>query len=202
MTETTAAERDKRLLTVPNVISVIRLIVLTPLFAIVLIGFRAPFVALIVAIVLGVSDYVDGQIARRFHQGSRFGRIIDPIADRISQLVVAVSMVIVGYIPWWMFAVLVLADLALGIALVASHQHGSIPVRWIGRIRTALLMVGLPLVLLVHAFFPHVQWLVIGSLALVGLAVLLHAISNTLYTVSLANGTARDVRDSHPAERP
>jgi len=193
------SEADDRLMTVPNVISVARLVILTPLFAIVLIAFRLPFLALVVAIVLALTDYLDGQIARRFHQGSRFGRQIDPIADRISQLVVALSMTIVGYLPWWMLAVLVLADAALAVAVLARRER-NIPVRWIGRVRTAILMVGLPIVLLVQAFWPGSAWLVIGSLTIVAIGVVLHAVANGLYTVSIAKGTVHDVHDAHPVE--
>ena len=194
-------ERERaKIVTIPNIISLIRLVVLMPLFAVAIITWRSPALGLWIAIVLGVTDYIDGYIARRFNQVTKLGQFLDPVADRISQIVVSVSMVIVGYIPIWIAAVVVIADAALGLSLAIKRQ-GVLPVLWIGRIRTVLLMVGLPAVLLAKAYLPGAPWAYVVALAIVAAGALLHAVADGTYVVAILRGTAARIKDSHPEER-
>jgi cardiolipin synthase len=96
-----------------------------------------------------------------------------------------------------MAIVVVAADLLLGLMLIL-RAHGPIPVRRIGRIRTALLMIGLPLVLLVAAVAPSNAALTLAAVTIVGAGVILHAVADTTYAVSLVRNTAESVRDAHP----
>lgn len=186
------------MLTVPNVISLIRIAILMPLFVVVLLAWGSPLWALIIAAVLAATDYLDGYIARRFNQVTILGRALDPIADRVSQIVISAAMVIGGYLQVWMAITVVACDLVLAFALIVKRRRRPIPVRWIGRIRTLLLMVGMPLVLLVAAVAPKDVLLVDGALVVVGAGVVLHAIADLTYAVSVARNTDRDVKDAHP----
>ena len=198
LAEQHAAERaDQRIFTVPNVISLLRLAVLMPLFVVVLLVWKSPGWALIIAIILGLTDYLDGFIARRFHQVTALGRALDPIADRVSQILVAAALVVGGYIPVWMAVAVLVFDLALGIVLLFRGRR-PIPVRWIGRIRTALLLVGMPFVLLIAAIAPHNALLNFIAVSLVGVAVILNSIADLIYIWSLFKGTANQVQDAHP----
>jgi cardiolipin synthase len=191
------ARSEHRIVTVPNVISLFRLAVLMPFFVVVLLVWRSPGWALLVAVVLGATDFVDGYIARRFNQVTVLGRALDPIADRISQIVVSATLVVGGYLPVWMAVTVVACDLVLGTTLLARGR-GAIPVRWIGRIRTALLMLGLPLVLLVAAVAPMNAPLRIIVLVVVGAGVVLHAVADLTYAWTVLRNSADDVRDAHP----
>lgn len=194
--ETPVERRDAdRWLTVPNAITVLRLVVFAPLFVVLLLVLDSPFWALVVLVVLGATDWVDGWVARRFNQVSEIGKALDPIADRISQIIVAGSMVVAGLLPIWMAVAVVLADVALGLTIVIG-KSGLFPVRWLGRIRTGLLMLGLPAVLAVETFAPASDILRIVALAIVGLGVVLHVITNLLYVRSILVGTAHEKRDS------
>lgn len=190
---------ESRVVTVPNVISIGRLVILMPLFVVALLAWHSPIWALIIAIVLGLTDFVDGFIARKFHQITNLGRLLDPFADRVSQIVVSATLVVGGYLPIWMAVVVAASDLILGICALSRGGH-PIPVRWIGRIRTAILMVGLPLVLLVAAFAPHNDGLRLAVLWLVGVGVVLHAIADLAYAGSLVRNTQNEVEDAHPEE--
>jgi cardiolipin synthase len=189
---------ERRIVTVPNVISLLRLVVLMPLFVVALLAWHSPGGALIVAIVLGGTDYLDGYIARRFHQVTLLGRALDPIADRISQIVVSATLVIGGYLPLWMAAVVLVSDLILASTILVRERRAAIPVRWIGRIRTAILMVGLPFVLFAAWVAPDNGVLRFVAVAIVGVGVVLHAIADLLYAISIARRTADSVRDAHP----
>jgi len=193
------AREESRIVTIPNIISVARLVILMPLFVVALLSWRSPGWALIIAVILALTDFIDGYIARRFHQVTNLGRALDPIADRVSQVVVCATLVIGGYLPVWMAIVLVVSDLILGVAALVRGGR-PIPVRWIGRIRTAILMVGLPLVLLVAALAPHNHPLRLAVLWLVAVGVVLHAIADLTYAWSLVRNTANLVRDAHPEE--
>lgn len=187
--------------TVPNLISIVRLVVFAPLFVVLLLVVHSPFWALVVVIVLGATDWVDGWVARRFHQVTDVGRVLDPVADRISQIVVAGTMVIAGLLPIWMATAVILADILLGVTIIV-RKPGVVPVRWVGRIRTALLMIGLPAVLAVQSFAPDIAGLRLAALGIVGVGVLLHVIADLIYVWTLMTGTAHHHRDAHPTEPP
>lgn len=82
----------KGCLTVPNLLSVIR-IVLIPVFAVLFLGDNQ-IAALIVLAVSGLTDLFDGKIARRFNQVSALGKILDPVADKLTQITIAVILFI------------------------------------------------------------------------------------------------------------
>ncbi|MCS5733827.1 CDP-alcohol phosphatidyltransferase family protein [Herbiconiux daphne] len=169
---------------VPNAISFGRLLILTPLFVVVLLVARSPLLALITLIVLGITDWADGFIARRFDQQTDLGKKLDPIADRVSQFVVCATLVVAGLVPLWMALVLLLSDLLLGITILV-RKPGIVKVRWLGRFRTVLLMVGFPLLLLVESFWPGHPVASMIALVVVGAGVVLHAVANLQYTYAL-----------------
>ena len=139
-----------RVLTVPNVLSVIRL-VLVPVFLYLLLIADATGWAVAVLMFSGASDWADGKIARLFdNQSSRLGALLDPAVDRIYMVVVPVAMAVAGMIPWWIVVLLLGRDLVLATTLPLLRTRGlsALPVTYIGKAATFALMSGLPLVLL------------------------------------------------------
>jgi len=139
-----------RVLTVPNVLSVIRL-VLVPVFLYLLLIADATGWAVAVLTFSGASDWADGKIARLFdNQSSRLGALLDPAVDRIYMVVVPVAMAVAGAIPWWIVVLLLGRDLVLATTLPLLRTRGlsALPVTYIGKAATFALMSGLPLVLL------------------------------------------------------
>ncbi|MCV7222280.1 CDP-alcohol phosphatidyltransferase family protein [Mycolicibacterium elephantis] len=139
-----------RVLTVPNVLSALRLALL-PVFLWLLLGAEANGWAVAVLMVSGVSDWADGKIARLVdNQSSRLGEYLDPAVDRIYMLVVPVAMAIHGSLPWWIVATLVGRDAVLAATLPLLRSRGltALPVTYIGKAATFALMSGLPLILL------------------------------------------------------
>jgi cardiolipin synthase len=134
--------------TVPNLLTVVRFLGV-PLFIWLVLAERAYGTAALVLAVMGSTDWVDGYIARRFNQMSKLGRVLDPIADRLSLIAVAVTLVIAGVVEWWYLTALLVPDLVLlSISLFYFHSHPDLPVSRVGKIRTALLLVGTPLLVL------------------------------------------------------
>ena len=140
--------------TVPNILTVVRFLGVPLFIWLVLSEHKYGYGALVLA-VMASTDWVDGYIARRFNQMSNLGRVMDPIADRLSLIAVAVTLVIAGVVEWWYLAALVVPDAILGsVSLFYFRSHPDLPVSRIGKIRTALLLLGAPLLLLSKLSFP------------------------------------------------
>jgi len=135
----------RRILTVPNVVSVLRLLCV-PLFVWLLFAADDRTAALLLLGGLGATDWVDGWIARRFDQGSDLGKVLDPVADRILLLTAVVALTIDGAVPTW-FGVAVLArELVVSLATLALALAGArrIDVQWTGKAGTFALMFAFP----------------------------------------------------------
>ncbi len=151
---------EDRILTVPNGVTVIRLLSI-PLFVwlLTLPNRSGWFAAAVVLAVLGVTDGVDGYVARHFDQVSRLGKVLDPTADRLLLGVAAVAIVVTGAIPLGV-AVAALsreAVVAAGFVVVALAGGRRIDVQWAGKAGTFGLMCALPLFLVGHAHEPWHQ---------------------------------------------
>jgi cardiolipin synthase (CMP-forming) len=141
-------ERTDRILTVPNVISLVRLL-LVPLFGYLIVTGQ-DVAALAVLALAGLSDWADGVLARRLNQTSDLGRILDPAADRLYIAAALVGLAWRELIPWWLVAVLVLREAVVGAVLPALHArgYGPLPVHLVGKGGTAMLMYAFPMLLL------------------------------------------------------
>lgn len=136
-----------RFWTVPNIITLVRFC-LVPVFVALVAG-EENLEAFIVLAVLSSTDWVDGYIARRFNQISTTGQWLDPLADRISLIVVAVTLVVTGIAPWWLAVGIIVPDLILaGTALALFGGSPELQVSVLGKVRTAFLLVGAPALLL------------------------------------------------------
>jgi cardiolipin synthase len=138
-----------RVLTVPNLLSLLRLAGV-PLFLWLLIGLRADGWALVVLMVGGITDWLDGKLARLLDQYSTLGALLDPAVDRLYILAALVALGVRGVVPWWAVAVLVGRDLVLGACLPVLRARGYTPFRvtYLGKSATFLLLYAFPLLLL------------------------------------------------------
>jgi cardiolipin synthase len=143
-----AEPRDRGLWTIPNLISVLRLLAV-PWFLWLLLHDGRPIAAGILFAVLGATDWVDGYIARHFDQGSEFGKIIDPVADRVLLIAGAVALLIDGSVPVWVGVVVLGREAVISVATIALAALGArrIDVQWVGKAGTLALMFALPMFL-------------------------------------------------------
>jgi len=149
---TEQGEISNRILTVPNVLSFIRL-ALVPVFLVLIIAGRDGL-ALLVLVVSSVSDYLDGVIARRFRQITRLGQLLDPAADRAFIFAALIGLAIREVIPWWLVVVIVGRDLMLVVlgVVLANHGFGPLPVHHLGKAGTLCLFYALPIIMIGQAF--------------------------------------------------
>jgi cardiolipin synthase len=141
---------ERRVLTIPNVLSIVRLVLL-PVFGYLLLVRHAYGPAVAVLMVSGVSDWADGKIARLVaNQSSRLGEVLDPLVDRVYMVAVPVMLAAAAIVPWWLVAVLLARDAVLAATLPVLRARGvrALPVTYVGKAATFALMSGFPLVLL------------------------------------------------------
>jgi CDP-diacylglycerol--glycerol-3-phosphate 3-phosphatidyltransferase len=145
---TTAAPSD-RIVTIPNLLSVLRLAGV-PVFLWLLLGPHADVAALILLMLAGLTDYADGKIARALGQTSRLGVVLDPAADRLYILATLAAFVIRDVIPWWLAVIIVGRDvlLAPGVALLRRHRYQPLNVSYLGKSATFCLLYAFPLLLI------------------------------------------------------
>jgi cardiolipin synthase len=138
-----------RVLTIPNIISIIRLAGV-PLFLWLVLVPEADGWALVVLALSGISDYADGYLARRLHQTSQLGAILDPVADRLYILSTVVGLAARGIIPWWLAVLLPARDAFLWclVPFLRTRGYSSLPVHFLGKAATANLLYAFPLLLL------------------------------------------------------
>ena len=137
-----------RVVTLPNALSALRL-ALVPVFFWLVLSHRDGW-ALVVLFVSGLTDYLDGVLARRFNQVSRLGQLLDPAADRLYILATLVGLAWRDVVPWWLLVVIVGRDvlLAFTIPALARYGYGPLPVHFLGKAATFCLLYAFPLLLL------------------------------------------------------
>jgi len=138
-----------RTLTWPNAVTAVRL-ALIPLYVWLLFWTPHQLAAGLLLGTLGATDWVDGYLARRLHQVTTLGKVLDPVADRVLVITAVLTIAIYGAVPWW-FAGLTLARellVSLAVLLLASLGAARIDVLWIGKAGTFALMTAYPLLLI------------------------------------------------------
>lgn len=168
-----SAAQPRNVLTVPNLITAVRLACL-PVFLWLLIGRNDHAQAALLLGVLGMSDWVDGWVARRFNQRSSFGALFDPATDRILFIVGTGAVLASGAIPLWFGMAIIVRESVVGAAMVIATLFGMrrFEVSLLGKRYTFLLMTAVPLLLLgssshVTASMAEVTGWVLGAPGLV-----------------------------------
>lgn len=95
----------------PNALTVARMLLVAPLVYLLLTGRHSG--ALVLALIAGFSDWLDGALARRFHWQSRFGGMLDPLADKMLMIAVFASLTWLQHLPAWLFVLVAVRDLVI-----------------------------------------------------------------------------------------
>ena len=153
-----STEVSSRVLTIPNVVSFIRLAFI-PLF-LWLIWEGANLLGFVVLLVAVSTDFVDGLLARRLGQISKLGQVLDPLADRLFIAAAVVALGIADVVPLWLVLLLLGRDVLLGIgsAIFSRWGVGVLPVKWMGKWATFALLLALPMFFLA-VVFPQIEFI-------------------------------------------
>jgi cardiolipin synthase len=176
----------ERWLTVPNALSFVRLLGV-PLFLWLLLGPQADGWALVVLVASGVTDWLDGRIARALDQYSRLGELLDPLADRLYTVATLAAFLIRGIVPWWVLVLIIGRDVVVSAALPLLRRKGylAFPVLYIGKAATMCLLYAFPLLLLAQMDWPGADVARPVAYAFTAWGIALHLWSGTLYLIQL-----------------
>ncbi|HEU0278160.1 MAG TPA: CDP-alcohol phosphatidyltransferase family protein [Rhodanobacteraceae bacterium] len=152
-----------RLRHVPNLISALRIVLVAPLLA--AIATRRDEMALVIAVVAGVSDGLDGYLARRFHWQSRLGSILDPAADKLMLVGAMLVLGLVQAVPMWLVVLVVARDAVIAggaVAWYAVFRRFEAHPSWISKLTTVVQIGYVLLVLASHALAVWVPLAIAG----------------------------------------
>ncbi|MET3140578.1 UNVERIFIED_ORG: cardiolipin synthase [Arthrobacter sp. UYEF2] len=166
-----------RVFTLPNALTVLRFMGV-PLFVWLVLAQKEYGTAVVVLVVMAGTDWIDGYVARRFDQASKLGRVMDPLADRLALIAVAVTLVIAGVVHWLYLAALLVPDAVL-LLLTLSYfgGHPDLPVSRAGKVRTGFLLLGTPLLVLSRLDTPVAGPLYVAAWIVLGLGLAGHWIA-------------------------
>ena len=138
-----------RVWTLPNVLSFLRLAGV-PLVLWLILGPQADGLAVLELALGGFTDWLDGYLARAWHQTSRIGQMLDPIADRLYILAVLIGLALREIVPWWLAVIIVGRDVfvVVLVPILKTRGYSSLPVHFVGKVATFCLLYAFPLVLL------------------------------------------------------
>ncbi|MGO2112500.1 MAG: CDP-alcohol phosphatidyltransferase family protein [Pseudoclavibacter sp.] len=201
----TPATAPSRWLTIPNAVTLLRLLVAVPITIWLVSQPDQQIAAAISLAVFGATDWIDGALARALGQVSRVGEILDPVSDRVGIVLIGLALAIFGYLPWIVIVVIVVCDVVLGtIGVTRMSRVLEGHVNQTGKVRTAILMVAMPLHLL--SFAPQIPTEPLQTIAFWALMVgtALHAVAASVYAMRYlrpspsAEATAVASESEHP----
>ncbi|MFV0394001.1 MAG: CDP-alcohol phosphatidyltransferase family protein [Coprobacillaceae bacterium] len=193
-------ESKDKLLNIPNGLCFFR-IALIPVFLYVYLNANDSehyFIAAIVLVVSGFTDFLDGFIARKFDMITDFGKLIDPIADKLTQIAVAYALVYTYPLAWLLVAIIILKDGMLGIVGLYLFQYG-VQIKgasWWGKIATAYFY--LIVIILVAFYIPDTVLstiLIVSSFLLMLLAFFMYAYQLNVLNKNKDNSNNESKRD-------
>ncbi|WP_270888079.1 CDP-alcohol phosphatidyltransferase family protein [Pedococcus sp. 5OH_020] len=172
-----------RVLTLPNVLSLLRLVGV-PIFLWAILA-EHDVVALCTLMASGLSDYLDGKIARRYGLESRLGQLLDPFADRLYIATTLLGLAWRDIIPWWLVALLVGRELLLAVVLWWIRRYGQtgLPVHFVGKAATFNLLYAFPLLLLGEGSGTFAQWALPVGWAFAWWGTVLYWVAGVMYIV-------------------
>lgn len=129
--------------TVPNAVSVLRLLGI-PVFLWLILVEEADVLGFVILVIAGVTDWVDGFLARKLDQRSRLGVLLDPLVDRLYILATLLGLAFRDIIGWWLVAILVGRDVVLLLLVPLLRRSGrvALPVTYVGKAGTFALLWG------------------------------------------------------------
>lgn len=142
--------------------------------------------------VLAIStDWIDGYLARRYDIVSDFGKLWDPIADKLLTGAGFIGLAILGEVPWWIIIVILVREWAITIhRFTLVHEH-VVAAAWMGKIKTVVQGVALSWALLpLHGLVGQAAWVVVTQVLMM-LALVLTVASGIDYLVAQVRGRRR-----------
>lgn len=173
--------RSGRIVTVPNALSLLRLIGI-PVFLYLLLVEQSYGWSLILLLLSGGTDWLDGKLARLLDQSSALGELLDPFVDRLYMVTTLIAFAVADIIPWWVAVLLIGRDAILALALLLYRPRGLGPpeVIYLGKAGTFVLMAAMPFLLVAET-----DWSVADAVYAPATALLIWGVGLYLWTGAL-----------------
>lgn len=166
---------SKTQITGPTKLTILRMILSAVFFIFVLIPTLPTHILALITFVAGaISDLIDGKWARKYKQVTDLGAFLDPLADKMLVDLAFLALVTTGTIPVWVFAIILVRDLAVdGMRMMAAREGITIAASYYGKLKTTFQLTALIILLvcLIFSWFSGLEWFtgfltVIGNIAL------------------------------------
>ena len=147
-------ETKNQILTIPNILSLFR-IVLIPFIVWAYFGLEKPYIALGLIILSAITDIVDGFIARKFNMVSDFGKILDPIADKLTQGTVIICLTLKYQLMRVLITLFIVKEIIMGLmGAITLKKYGKVnSAKWYGKVNTVILYA----VMMLLVLFPDIN---------------------------------------------
>ena len=151
-----------KLKNIPNILSVVR-IFLVFVFVFCYFVLRQPYVALAVFLFAGLTDVVDGYLARRNNWITKLGKILDPCADKLMQFTVLVCLLIDKVIPWWFVALFFVKDTFSLLAgfIVIKRRDVAVVSKWYGKLTVCIFYATIALSMIFESYLQTNKFLAV-----------------------------------------
>ena len=168
---------EKRIITIPNILSMFRVVLIPFIVWSFFAGNKILSAGL--TVLSGVTDIIDGLIARKFNMVSELGKALDPIADKLTQFALIISLCVASVSMFFLLCIFVVKEVAMGIeGLIVIKKTGTTySAKWYGKITTALLYV----TMIAHIVFSDISLKI--SNVMIDVCELFVIISLILYTI-------------------
>lgn len=180
----------------PNAITVARIPLAVIFFVLLLIGgtygvndLVMRWIAAVLFIVAISTDWVDGYLARRYDIVSDFGKLWDPIADKLLTGAGFVGLAVLGELNWWLVIVILIREVGITVhRLIVAKEH-VVAAAWMGKVKTAVQAVALSWALLpLHVLIGLGPWIIVTAFLMIVVLILTVA-SGIDYIVAQVRGS-------------
>ena len=170
---------------IPNILTIVRFLLIPVILFYIFTGnYLAAFIIFTIS---GITDIADGFIARKFNLVSNFGKLMDPLADKLTQISVLLSLTVIRIIPVWIIVIVLIKEIIM--VSGASFLYGKDVVvysRWYGKLATVLFYIAIVFSLLEKQFVLTGIWQII-DLILYCLALITTIFALVMYIKTLYN---------------
>lgn len=141
---------DKKYL--PNYLTILRLILVPVIFTLIIFEFY--LAAFIFFLIANITDILDGRIARKYNLITDWAKLMDPLADKITQISTISALIIKGIIPFWILVIITIKELTMIIVAFTLYKKKIVTVhsKWYGKTATILLFLAIVFSLLSKSF--------------------------------------------------
>ena len=136
----------------PNYLTILRLIFVPIIFALILLEHY--ILAFILFSIASITDILDGKIARKYNLITEFGKLIDPLADKVTQISTISALTIKGIIPFWILLIISIKEIIMMIAsfVLFRKKIAIVHSKWYGKLSTIILFIAIVFSLLSKTF--------------------------------------------------